>query len=650
MAFDPDKYLNTKGVASEEEKGTETSSGFNPDNYLTAKNIPIEDPVEGIEKMSPEMAALNKATQGMSFGFGDELAGGMDAFGRVIGVEGLGSGDIANVGLAEGGPTLDLETLKDTYRQGRDTERAKMQKAETDQPKAALAGDIAGSLIAPIPGLGAAKTLGKAGSLMDRYKKLSKAKQAMTTGAAAGGIESLGRTEEDTALGMAEDTAGGVLGGGVLGGIVGKVGSKFSKEGVEKIAKEAPKEANIAALKAAGAGKKDIKREFGFNTNKRASSDTAKGTGQTLLDEDLLKVRQSPTELKDAMVNRLDEVVQKRMNPTISKLDTATQNVKPKDLTNQFKGFTDRMRDTMENTVGGSTYAEEASGRVYKNMVNTSKNVFDDVQEALKGPDKFKRLLEIKRKLQKEVDWNNPDKSAYNQFLIQTQGNVSGLMNDIAKKSSTELGEQMAKNNKTYANLISGNDIAGNEMARDLLSGTKVGIGEYVAAGVISNLSDNAAAGPLAIGSKKLLEKVTGKDLSKTVDTFTALRKNAQGKKASEALKNYAEGSFKDVMSKGSDTLAGGAVAASAALVDDTNTMEPYKKDRVAADYIKTASPEAIMSESARIRSKYGKSGEQLASNLEKISQRDQQGRNALMFSILQNPNNREMLGLVEGE
>ena len=52
------------------------------------------------------------------------------------------------------------------------------------------------------------------------------------------------------------------------------------------------------------------------------------------------------------------------------------------------------------------------------------------------------------------------------------------------------------------------------------------------------------------------------------------------------------------------------------------------------------------MEAAGNIREQYGKAGEGLASTLEKISQKDMNGRRALVFSLMQDPMNRKMLGI----
>lgn len=656
MSFDPDKYLEQKGVSAEEK--TEMKSEFNPDTYLQKKTgtSPSE---ETDDKMSGPEAFFNKLTQGASFGFGDELAGGMDAAGRALGVEGLGSGSITDISLAKDGPTLDRQKLLDAYRQGRDLERAKMQKAETDQPSAALGGDIVGGLLAPIPGAGlikggkaamqGTKALAKGGA--EATKQAAKAGMGATkTGAVAGGLEGLGRSESEDLTGQIMDTAGGGLAGATLGKVVDKIGARNSKKALEELVEEGPKQANQTALNAMGATANDFAKELGTKTNRSATAKTARGTGQTVLDEGVLKARQTAEQLKEDLVNKLDEVYTKRMQPTIQKLDEAYAQIATEKMDQPVNNFREAFRKTLMDKIGSTRYAQSGGQKLDSDILKTSEKVYNDVVEALKSSNKFEQLNKIKRDLQNEVNWENLEISKYNEYLTGAQANISSLMNDLAGKVSPELGEQMVKNNKTYGNLINANEIAGRGLVQSQKSNNKIGLGEYVAAGVISGVTDNKLLGPATVGAKRLVEKYAGKDISKLIDTHSALRQQKAINRAKGMINQIDDSPFKRAMQGGAPTVAAAATNTASALLDETNASEPYKRDRMAADYVKKASPEELQMQANQIRKKHGKSGEQLAGTLEKISQRDKIGREALIFSLLQSPANRKMLGLIDGE
>lgn len=115
-----------------------------------------------------------------------------------------------------------------TYQEELDAYRKELDFAKEKSPGTYLTGDVAGSIIAPIPGssLRAASTAGKVG--------LGAAK-----GAAIGGLEASGRTENDLlSVEGLKDVAVGIGAGGVVGGALAGVGP-LVKKGTDKFKKEA---------------------------------------------------------------------------------------------------------------------------------------------------------------------------------------------------------------------------------------------------------------------------------------------------------------------------------------------------------------------------------------------------------------------------
>ncbi|CAB4200140.1 hypothetical protein UFOVP1351_26 [uncultured Caudovirales phage] len=126
-------------------------------------------------------SGLRGAAQGASFGFADEITGGLEA-----------------------------AFTDKTYEQARDESRAAYEKAQEANPMAYLAGDVGGSLATSlVPGLGVAK----GASTMARIGKA----------AALGGAAGLGYSDADTAAGLAGDTATGAALGGAFQGIGDKI-------------------------------------------------------------------------------------------------------------------------------------------------------------------------------------------------------------------------------------------------------------------------------------------------------------------------------------------------------------------------------------------------------------------------------------------
>jgi hypothetical protein len=175
-----------------------------------------KDPNAGISKID---STYKGAIQGASQNFGDELAGGLDAVGHVVGVHGLGSAPLNEIR----GETSDEagKGYGDTYRAGRDAVRGENSAAEAANPKSYMAGNIGGGIALGGP-LGGASLKG-----------------AMALGAVGGlGGSDADLTQGDV-MGAARDTALGAAGGAAgygLGKAVGAVATKAGRQGLQDTA------------------------------------------------------------------------------------------------------------------------------------------------------------------------------------------------------------------------------------------------------------------------------------------------------------------------------------------------------------------------------------------------------------------------------
>jgi len=641
--FDDSLFEDTKYVAPED-----------MDDSLF-DDTPAEQPAPDVSAV--EAAGLG-AQQGLTFGFADEIGAGMqsgmDRMQRMLneytGLVGESPSQVNERLRAEGasgdiGPT----TLSGIYNQALQENREQLNQAEDQQGAAFMAGDLAGGVL--IPG-GALKTAGKA-ALKAGGKGLAKkalSKKAIAAGAGIGGVEAAGRTEEDlTTLDGATDVAGGAAMGGVFSGLLGKIGKRFSEKGIKKAADQTSKDANIAALKSIGAKAKNIKDELGVKTNTRATADTAKGSGQTLIDEALIAPRQSIDEVKQNIVNQMDRVAKERINPAAKQLDEMSRELPLGTFADDFNTFAQKVDDDVTAVIDGSDFAKASDQALYKSMEKATQKLGEQVDNALNSPNKIEELVKIKRKLQKQVNWDDPQANAYNEFLVKMQSNVADMINGMSQKIDPETAAKMTDANKVYSNLSRTNRIAGDEMARELAKDEGIGFRDYLAAGVISAVGDNRLLGPAVIGGKKAIERVSGKDTGKLLNTLEAFQKSRKAKRLATRAQNRTR---TDRALNRLDSGSGGARAAQAGAVavDSQNPDKNYNKNKIAAEYIEQASPERLQEASKDIARKYGKDGAKLASTLQRISEKDRVGRRALLFSIMQDPNNRKMLGLDDKE
>lgn len=598
-------------------------------NMLEKGLYNVGSAVEAIPRIATSPSTLKGAEQGVTFGFADELSGLLGA-----GLEGAFGDDR----LPQESKIDQLKRMYDEYKMAA---QGRYQAAEQADPTAFMVGDIAGSILTPG---GAAKTIGTG---LGKAGLKTAAKQGMIMGAGSGALEAAGRTEADLmSLEGLTDVAIGTGLGTVAGGTIGKIGSKFEKDALEQAAKEAKREANVSALRAVGAKGSDFTDELRLKTSKRATEDTARGTGQTLLDEDVLKFAQSPGELKQAIVSKMDEVASTRLNPAAQKLDEVGKSVPLRQFVPEVEKFQNKVFQDIDEIVTGSQYAKGSDKALYKNMEEASDVLREEIENALQSPNRISGLLDIKRKLQSQVNWADPQANAYNEFLVKMQSNVTNLINDMSEKISPELGQQMRAANKTYSNLVSANDIVGRDLAKTLGEEGGIGFRDYLGAGVISTVADAPLLGPAVIGGKKLIESATGKKTGRMLETLDAFRQQRKLPKLQQRAAEY--GGVDQAIAELTPAATMAGVSVPSAMVDSQKSDESYEKSKNATQFLKDSSPESLMAQAQRIRQAHGPSAEKLATTLEKISQKDEHGKNALLFSVMQDPNNRRMLGLSE--
>jgi len=173
-----------------------------------------------------ELTSARRAMgQGLSLGAADEISGGLEAIGSLVGIRGLGSESLSNVRMETDDEKK--QTIADVYREARQDHLDYDKAAQKANPKSYLAGDLAGSAFSMfIPGGAVFKTAGLA----------SKLKKGAAIGGAVGGVEGLGRSEADLTKGEIEEAAKDTLLGGAIGATIGGAVPALGP-GLEKVGK-----------------------------------------------------------------------------------------------------------------------------------------------------------------------------------------------------------------------------------------------------------------------------------------------------------------------------------------------------------------------------------------------------------------------------
>lgn len=174
-------------------------------------STPAESPsMRSGRNMNSSAQGFINAMQGPTFGFADEIFGGLSAGGKsVANLFGLGNG----------------QSFKQNYEEGRDTVRGATEQFRKEYPATA----ISTGLMASAPTF----VLGPSGpvSSVQAVGPLARALTASKTGAGFGAVSGLGESTAADAAGMVGDTVKGAALSGVLGGAGQSVGTAMGAGG-----------------------------------------------------------------------------------------------------------------------------------------------------------------------------------------------------------------------------------------------------------------------------------------------------------------------------------------------------------------------------------------------------------------------------------
>lgn len=235
-----------------------------------------EDTLEDASDISSAESAVAGARQGATLGFSDEIGGGIQAgLDKLLG----GVSDVDAELAAQGFEGSLLPDASSVYKQARDENRAIDKAAEAANPGAYFAGELGGGLVS---GGGLAKAgILKSTNLAKNAPMIQKMIASGKLGAKAGAAAGLGASESEDATGMAVDTAigaglGGVLGSGIEGGIGGvkkglSVGSQKLGELVDKfkIGRQAKRSYDLGKM-GQGISSEADQNKFANRVNKEA--------------------------------------------------------------------------------------------------------------------------------------------------------------------------------------------------------------------------------------------------------------------------------------------------------------------------------------------------------------------------------------------
>lgn len=685
LEFDPDKFfgkLNDQmGIPNDEPEVEETTeegtSTFNPDQFFGEKtnqntNEPKSNPKGMVSKIFNSYKEAIKKEPGAVL---NPTAAGIETFQDLLTkftqndpnrvktkdldprplMSGIATGSTAGfadegvagataaIDLASGNtPTINNESTLDKYKRiyetYRNANRNKLAELEQQAPGDVLLGDLAAGLAVPTPG---------ANALASKLPtKLTPAIKSALTSGPVGFVEGVGRSEADTMEGVIDDGVNTGLLTSAGGLVLGKAAGKFSEPNLQKELVKTQQTANKQALQSIGANASDFKKEYKIGKSSRSGVDQAKGSGQTLLDENLISMKGDPSEVTSAINTRLDDVWNQRIQPTTQKLD---QKMKSLDYDRDISPELDLFQKQLEKNASDMAEKFRYEGKDITDQLDSATQAQAQILADIRSvpPEQMvTKISEIRRNLDSLVDWQKPDKmlTGPEQLRKANAMAVRDFLNNLSEKADSSLGKELSEHNKTYSDLLFAQGISGRDLAKDSAQNKFFTPGDFfLTSGV------GMVGGPIAsvgaYGGKKLAERYTGKELNQLVSTFRANMNNSKAKTIEEILSNYQSSLAKPISQSGPALGAGAGVLAPTLM--DKQTPIPVQEQESVFD----SSPDKLQEGAMRLREDGSRHSAQVADHLERAAtSKDMVSRNAALFAMLQDPFARAKLNPVDEE
>lgn len=373
---------------------------------------PEQPKVESVSDIPSSAKSFQKGVeQGTTFGFSDEIAGGVQAL-----LDIMNGGQVAetNRKLKEQGFTGDIgpTSTGELYDLARNEEREEIKSAENANPGMFFAGNVAGGVL-PALGTGGGVLIAKAPSTF------SKVAGGLKLGALSGAATGAGMSEGETLGEIAGDAATMGLVGGGIGGALGM--------------------APVAAKTVKGWGKEIAEMPFmeklskSFNLGLKGEKITGKKNAERILDEYLNTAgavgaknkelfRQLSEDIQNAKVNadKLGIDIDKYLEIVIKKIE-ALPEISP--LEEKVKND---LRTTILNKVKGKEVTKEVSAPMTKISSGPIKTVAAKPSSTQKLQDEAAKLTE-KARLEGEnavfevIETTGADGKKYSNLVKRTQ-------------------------------------------------------------------------------------------------------------------------------------------------------------------------------------------------------------------------------------
>jgi hypothetical protein len=636
-------------------------SDFNWDSFAV-DNIPtrslaseveslIAKEKENLPNVSPARSALVGAGQGATLGFAEELTAPL----------------AAGAGMALGLPSENPEeSTWDKYQRlmqlYRDTAREEQKSAQEQQPGAYTAGVVGGSLLSP--GLGVAKVA----QAVKGTGALTKAAVGATTGAGLGALSGTGEAE-----GSLEERLPGTIEGAKIGGITGgalplaagtaKSTAKLAgevaelpmvKRGIEAF-KRGVKGENLyteRGLKEAEEGVykqseklyskiQEVKDQVGKQIESKIKQADESGAAVDLSDvmdnayrqldeleagnpgqETISYIRSLRSELNQlfGIKPQTDEFL------GVAKTNLPEGIITPAKTKPSFEVTPSKAREIKQNMYGYTPSNVKTQTGTVSPLVSKPANVAQDVysgaaeglEEAVGGLEanqKYSIIKDtLKRLLTKEKQFEEMDVEKITDMLKKIEDPNAGKSARLFEWTMQQLDEVDPKIRKEFEGGIR-DSVDRYKLAKDIQSG-----------GIFSGI----------LGTKRSLGG-TSANIAGIIAGKTGLA--TAGSATGQAVKTFTNA----VLNKPETSKS---IVQSGVITQMPTKLEPHVLQRKVAAAAENAEPEFLKDQAEQIRQEHGEQGEQLATVLEKMADKNKDARRALMFTILQNQAYRKMLGL----
>lgn len=565
---------------------------FDPDKYLEQKLGTTDkdfDPSSYLKAKSMPISeaesALQGAAQGASFGFAPAISGALQAVPTAINAA-TGSGS--------------MQDILDAYRKARDASEESSKQAEAANPKSFLAGSLAGGILPAALTGGVSEEASLAKGLSSALPISAKTAAGALTGSAYGALSGLGNSvsqgsdAEDSGKNIAENAIGGSL----LGGSLSKLANSLSgaPEALDEIASQ-------RALKATGIGRSDLKqmiksdvraKNFATTAGTEAPESSISKTGNLLLEPN--SYQESPVvtigATPDVILERAQDLQQKSgqdIGNILSQLDQTFSKGNPT-ITDKFVNPSDIASDIQTHLLDPL----KVNGNippVSSSAADTLQDIIDSVNQYGNTPITFEKAQQLKQLINSLVNYGS-DNSSSNQVLKQ----VSSIINNHIEQAA--------------------DDVTKDSGMSDLMD-------KYTQAKNLYNVAKNTVDNI----SGKVASNMTGNDLGLTDYMAGAVGLAAHG----TGTGMLAAAGNKLARTYGNTALASGARATSNILSGLNNALMDAPK-------------ETVVNLGQQLINSGGELEKSLGNVLVGAGDRDDIGRNALIFSLMQNSGYRDLL------